>query len=204
VPSQITTTANYSTSVPGYRKRTKAKPAVRSSYWINTRVRNMLADGRTVMSLYTVCDREELLGLWAEYAPQLRRLIDRYDPERLPGLPTTTLIDLVTTAILMADRLAYAEATDQRASAWDGYLSAGQWYERKRREIMLPEMDMFARNGERSEWRWHGGGWYGDAPRIIQEHLPREFSDVKRSTEDHVGIFWNSPWVSTPRRGDQL
>lgn len=156
-------------------------------------VKGLHAAGRTVEHVYTAAPAEEVDALADEH-------LSSYDRIGWASLSPTQKLDLIATAILRADRAVRTARSGERAAEDDDYLSAWQHYDRSRRELLLASLDFFPRASERREWRWHEGGWYGDAPRVIQEHWPKMYDGVVRDGPGFVGVFW-SPHHRKPPLG---
>jgi hypothetical protein len=168
----------------------------------------LLAQGRTVTNLFTAASKQEIEELAEQHG---RCGVDDYDWKQFS--PTQKL-DCIATSLLGRNREDTVQKLRDRidvesrqktakhsarykkllGEARGHYLSPWQYYFRSRSEVVLDNLDFLDRTHSSTDWKWHEGGWYGDAPRIIQEHYPKVYDGVTRSSgADKVGIFWSPP-----------
>lgn len=157
----------------------------------------LLACGRTVPALATLCNHKELLELEDEYEEELDRASTDTYWRASPVLSRTKRLDLVATAILVRDRKVRRDATHAAGLVFhhdNDYLSAWQYKNRLKFELMFESLDFISTRTAAQQITLEPGGWLRDRTlRVPQDSHPHEYDGVERSYGQMVGVLWSPP-----------
>jgi hypothetical protein len=175
---------------------------------IGPSLRSLIAMGRTIPGCETLASRPAIDALAEEHGipKEARRDWDRLSRTQRLDCLATQMLDRDRQRRVQEVRARYPEykghdykATVSRrkrmlAEARGSFLSAWQFADRQRHEVLFPHLDFLDRTFRSTDWQWDDGGWYGDAPTVIAEVLPALYDAMPRTRPDErVGVWWSPP-----------